>query len=105
MSSLHERSSCKLRGVELSSGDASKRIQVAGAGRQDDGRGQARRRGFPIPLAPLAFAIEIVAQRLLVEAWLAAAWLVRVRRPETRAVGRQHLVDEQDASGGIAAEL
>ena len=42
-------------------------------------------------------AFEVVADELLVEARLRAAGAVAVLRPEARRVGRQHLVDQDDA--------
>src|SRR5689334_12227673 len=68
------------------------------------GRKRGRRR-LAIPSSRATLAIEIVAQGLLVEAWLRAAGRVLVRGPEPRAVRRHHLIDEQDAPRRIAAEL
>src|SRR5437867_3372054 len=54
-----------------------------------------RGRGVAGPL-PLGLpAREVVAQRLLVEARLAPPWLVAIRRPEARRVGREDLVDHE----------
>src|SRR3982750_3236642 len=105
MSNLRERSSCKLRDVELRSGDAPEGVEIARARRVDDGDGKGRRRSFTVPLALLALPFEIVPQWLLVEAGLRAAWRIRLRRPETRAVRRQYLVDEENSTVGRATEL
>src|ERR1700736_4086610 len=64
----------------------------------DDARGQGWRRGVAIPAADVALGVEIVAQRLLVETRLRLAGFVDVDRPETRAVRRHHLVDQDDAA-------
>ena len=57
-----------------------------------------RRRAAPdrARLVPVE-RLELVAHELLVEARLALAGLVVVRRPEARRVGREHLVDEDAA--------
>ena len=80
-------------------------LEIALAGRLHHARRQRRRRGVAVPAAGAALGVEIVAQRLLVEARLRLAGLVDVRRPEPRAVGRHHLVDQDDAAVAVAAEL
>src|SRR6266498_4622174 len=62
--------------------------------------GQRRRRRVAVPASLLLQAREVVAQRLLVEARLAAPRLVAVRRPEARRVGREDLVDDEQAPVG-----
>src|SRR6202012_5009755 len=64
------RSLCEL---QLGPGDAAIGLQIALAGGVDDACRQRRRRGFAVPAAGVAFDVEIIAQRLLVEArlWLA----------------------------------
>src|SRR2546422_4423171 len=76
--------------------DQSVRFQVPPSGRLDDLRRQRRRRRVAVPLPLLLQAREVVAQRLLVEARLAPPWLVAVRRPEARRVGREDLVDRSE---------
>src|SRR2546427_4978616 len=66
---------------------------------------QRRRRGVPVPLAVLLQAREVVPQRLLVEARLAPAGRIPVGRPEPRRVGREKLVDHEQAAGRRRAEL
>src|SRR2546428_13720304 len=66
---------------------------------------QRRRRCVAVPLALLLQAREIVAQRLLVEARLAPARCVAIGRPEPGGVGRENLVDHEQATVGRAAEL
>src|SRR5207249_5496072 len=66
---------------------------------------KGRRRGGAVPLADLLQTREVIAQRLLVEARLAPAGRVPVGRPEARRVGRQYLVDHEQATVGRAAEL
>src|SRR5262249_2946540 len=68
-------------------------------------RRQRRRRGIAIPAAGAALGVKIIAQGLLVETRLRLAGLVGVHRPEAGAVRRHHLIDQDDASVPIAAEL
>src|SRR6185437_4862670 len=58
-----------------------------------------------VPLALLLEPGEVVAQRLLVEARLAPAGRVPVGGPEAGGVGRQHLVDHEQATVGRGPEL
>src|SRR5262249_48894422 len=97
-------------GVQMScrhvlAGQSAIGIEIAPAGRFDDFGRQLGRRRVAVPAAGVALDVEPVAQRLLVEAGLRIAGPVAVERPETRAVGRHHLVDQQDLAGGTAAEL
>src|SRR5690349_8294603 len=60
---------------------------------------------FAIPAASATLAIEIVAQGLLVEAWLRAARYVLVSGPEARAVRRHHLIDQEHAPRSVTPEF
>src|SRR6266702_1267774 len=80
-------------------------LDVALARRIDNAGGQGWWRGVAVPPAGVALGVEIVAQRLLVEARLRLAGFVDVDRPEPRAVRRHHLVDQDDASIPVAAEF
>ena len=51
-------------------------LQISLAGRIHDDRRQRRRRGIAVPAACVALGVEIVAQRLLVEARLRPAGLI-----------------------------
>src|SRR4029079_881844 len=66
---------------------------------------QRRGRGVAVPAAGAALGVEVVAQRLLVEAGLRRAGLVNIRRPEPRTVGGHHLIDQDDAAAAVAAEF
>src|SRR4051812_14620101 len=78
--------------------DAAIGFEVAlAAGIHHAGR-QRRWRGVAVPAAGAALGVEIVTQRLFVEAGLRLAGLVDTGRPEARAVGGHHLVDQDDAS-------
>src|SRR5439155_7767501 len=69
------------------------RLQIFVARPGDNfGRELGRRRR----LVPLQ-CLEIIADELLVEAGLAAAGPVLIGRPETRRVGRQHFVNEDQS--------
>src|SRR5260221_2751263 len=80
-------------------------FEIAVAGRINDAGRQRRWRGVAVPAAGFSLGVEIVAQRLLVEARLALAGLVDVDGPEPRTVGGHHLVDQNDAAILVAAEL
>src|SRR5207247_5634883 len=75
--------------------DQAVRLPIALARRLHDLRRQRWWRRVAVPLPLLLQAREVVAQRLLVEARLAPPWLVAVRRPEARRVGREHPVDHE----------
>src|SRR5688572_12191760 len=83
-------------GIQWSSRDEPVRLEVSLARRLDNALGQRGSGRVAVPASGLALTVEVIAQRLLVEARLAATWLIAVRRPEARAVRRQHLVDQQD---------
>src|SRR2546426_2847335 len=85
--------------------DQSVRLEVPLARAPAHLRRQWRGRRVAVPLAFLLQAGEIVAQRLLVEARLALAGPVAVRRPEPRGVGREDLVDHEQPPVGRRAEL
>src|SRR6266513_3354387 len=91
--------------LQLLPGDPSIRLQVPLARRLHDFARKRRRGGVAVPLALLLQSSEVVPQRLLVEARLAAAGSVAVRGPEARRVGRQDLVDHEQATVGRGAEL
>src|SRR5476651_2631597 len=80
-------------------------FEIALAGGVHDFRRQLRRRSIAVPSPGVALDIEPVAQRLLVEAGLRLAWRISIERPEARAVGRHHLVDQQDLAVLGAPEL
>src|SRR5947209_6639667 len=85
--------------------DAAIGLEVAFAGGiHDAGR---QRRGWRVAVPPpgAALRVEVVAERLLVEARLRLTWLVHVLRPESRTVGCHHLVDQDDAAILVPAEL
>src|SRR4051812_35302004 len=105
MQVLRARSSSKLREIQFRSSDAAECVEITSAGRVNDRRWQRRRRRFAVPLADLPLAIEIIAQGLLVEARLSATRRVRIRRPEPRAVRREHFVDEDHLARAIMPEL
>src|SRR6185503_17565899 len=86
-------------------GDAQERIQITLAGCANDVRRQGRRRSFAIPATRATLVIEIVAKRLLVEARLRSPRRVMLGWPEARAVGREHFIDQRDATIAIATEL
>src|SRR5204862_1763424 len=86
-------------------GDALECVAIPSAGRLDHCGGQRRRRRFAIPSARAALTLEVVAQGLLVEARLRPAGRVALGRPEARAVGCQHFVDEPNRPRAVAAEL
>src|ERR1700754_4907143 len=90
---------------KVSAGDQLVRLEVTLARRVHHARRQWRRWSVAVPAAGAPFRIEIIAQRLLVEARLRPAGRVDIRRPEPRAVGGHHLVDQDDAAVGVAAEF
>src|SRR5262249_39120101 len=73
-------------------------IKVSFARSVDDLGRQVRWRSLTVPSPGSPLAVEIVTQRLLVEARLPTSGCVTLRRPEPRAVGSQHLVDQEDAA-------
>src|SRR5437016_14393918 len=94
-----------LSSLQLCSGDASVSVAIALAGRVHDFCRQRRGGSLAIPL-PLFLQIgQVIAQRLFVEARLAAAYLIAVGRPEARGVRRQDLVDDEQLTVGRRAEL
>src|SRR5689334_5178304 len=58
----------RVRQGERRPGDAAERVEVATARRVDDLRRKRGRRRLAVPAASLSFSVEIIAQRLLVEA-------------------------------------
>src|ERR1700689_5103564 len=80
-------------------------LEITLAGGVNDLGGQWRRRCIAVPAAGAALGVEIIAQRLLVEARLRPARRVGIRGPEPGAVGRHHLVDQDDVPILVAAEL
>src|SRR6185312_1800078 len=81
------------------------RLEIPLAGRIHHAVGQRRGRGVAVPAAGLSLGVEIVAQWLLVEGRLRPAGLVDIGGPEPRTVRRYHLVDQDDAAVGRAAEF
>src|SRR3954470_13237603 len=90
---------------ERSAGEPVEGVEIAEAGRLDHAHRERGTRGLAIPPAGTPFGVQIVAQGLLVEARLRTAGLIAVRRPEARAVGGEHFVDQADCAVAIAAEL
>src|SRR5439155_21080393 len=90
---------------ELTTRDAAIGLEIARAGGVYHARRQRRRRRLAVPAAAAALGVEIIAQRLLVEARLRLAWSVGIRGPEPRTVGGHRLVDQDDAAAFITAEL
>src|SRR5882757_9650005 len=80
-------------------------FEIALAGRIDHAGRQRRRRAVAVPAPGFPLGVEIVAQRLLVEARLALAGLVDVDGPEPRTVRCHHFVDQNDAAVTVAAEF
>src|SRR5262249_1246630 len=64
-----------------------------------------RWRSLTVPSFSSPLAVEIVTQRLLVEAQLPTSGFVTLRRPEPGAVGGQHLVDQEDVAVCAAPKL
>src|SRR3954466_10339753 len=77
-------------------GDSLEGIEISITRRVDHPGGEWGRRRLTIPPARATLAIEIVAERLLVEARLRPARRVDVGGPEARAVGCEHFVDQAD---------
>src|SRR5204862_7450273 len=90
---------------ELAAGQPAIGLAVALAGGVDHAGGQPGRGCVAVPAAGMALDIEPVAQRLLVEAGLRLARPIAIGRPEARAVGGHHLVDQQDLARPGGAEL
>src|SRR5438128_1257424 len=80
-------------------------FEIALARRVHHARRQRRSGGVAVPAAGAALRVEIIAQRLLVEARLRLAGLVGIDRPEARGIRRHHFVDQDDAAVPVAAEL
>src|SRR5213596_3716385 len=91
--------------LQLGSRNAAIRIPVALARRLHHLVRQRRRRRLSIPLSLLLQARQVVAQRLLVEAWLALARLIAVGRPKPRGIGSEDLVDDDQVAVGRGPEL
>src|SRR3954463_6913557 len=90
---------------ELPAGDAAIGFQITLAGGLDHAGGQRGRGRLAVPAAGAALGVEVIAQRLLVEARLRLSRAIGVRRPEPRTVRRHHLVDQDDATGLVPAEF
>src|SRR5436309_16043019 len=93
MAILRARSS-----LQLCSGDAAVGVTIAFTRRVHDLGRQCRWRRLAVPLSMLLQIGEVIAERLLVEAWLAAPLLIAVRRPKTRGGGSQDLVDHDEVA-------
>src|SRR6267143_5160567 len=100
MAILRARSS-----LQLCSGDAAVGIPIAFTRRVHDLRRQRWWWRFSVPLSLLLQIGQVIAQRLLVEARLAASCLIAVGRPEARRVGRQDLVDDDQLAVPRRAEF
>src|SRR5713226_2181514 len=90
---------------QFGAGDTPIGLQITLAGGVHDAGWQWRRRGFAVPAAGAAFRVEVIAQRLLVEARLRLAGPVGVGGPEPRTVGGHHLVDQDNSSIAVPAEF
>src|SRR5262245_21660171 len=89
---LFSRFCVQASNLQLAPRHAPIRLKIALARRLHHAGRQRRRRRVAVPAAGAALAVEIIAQRLLVEAWLRLTGLVEVDRPEARRVRRHHLV-------------
>src|SRR5439155_12307690 len=85
-----------LSSLQLGSRNAPIRVPIALTGCVHDVGRQGRWRSLAIPRALLLQVRQVIAQRLFVEARLAAARLIAVGGPEARGVGRQDLVDDDE---------
>src|SRR6478752_1567779 len=94
-----------VRGVEGRAGEALEHLEIACRGGAHDLVRQRRRRSLAVPATGAPLTVEIIAQRLLVEARLRTAGRILLGRPEARAVRREHLVDEADGTVAVASEL
>src|SRR5258708_3731913 len=103
MATLRGPSSC--RDLQPLPGEQSEGFAIAGARRCDHDRRQWGRRVVAVPFPVVLEAREEVAQRLLVETWLARAGGVPVGGPEARGIGRQDLVDHEQGAVRRRAEL
>src|SRR5688572_10121238 len=81
---------CHLPPWKLAAGKLLESFHILLSSLIDDVAGEHRGRAILVP----ARCYEPVAHKLLVERWLPPAWSVLICGPESRAVGRQHLVDE-----------
>src|SRR5688572_3560509 len=79
--------------TQVFAGQPAECLDIPVAGARHDVVGQARDRGLFVP----PDALEIIADELLVEARLGTAGLVLVARPESRRVGGQHFIDQNQA--------
>src|SRR5581483_2074260 len=86
-------------------GDAAECVEVPLARRPNNVRRQRWRRRLAVPSARAPLQVEIVAQRLLVEARLHATQLIVLNGPEAQTVGSQDFVDQRDAALTVASEL
>src|SRR5581483_432639 len=91
--------------LEIVASDAAIGFEIAPAGRIHDAGRQWRRRRFAVPAAGATLGVEIIAQRLLVEARLRLPRFVDVGGPEPRTVRGHDLVDQDDAPLRVAAEF
>src|SRR3954464_10896181 len=93
------------------SGQATIDIEVALARRVDHFLRQRRWRIVAVPPPGAPLRIEVVAERLFVEAGLPMSRFITVRGPEPRAVRREHFINQYNLlgpvspSGGHTAEL
>src|SRR5436305_2073387 len=84
--------------IQLAARETAICLKIAEAGRGYDLRRQRRCRRVAVPPTRTPLGVEPITQRLLVEARLRATGDVAIGGPEPRAVGRQRLVDEDDAA-------
>src|SRR5436190_10286262 len=69
-------------------------FEVALARRVDHFFRKSRWWVVPVPPSRPPLCLEIVAERLLVEAWLRVTRFIAVRGPEARAVGGEHFIHQ-----------
>src|SRR5215203_2864388 len=86
-------------------GDALERIEVSSARRVHHRRRKWRRWCLTVPPPRTSLNVEVVAQRLFVEARLRPAGRVALGGPEARAVRGQHFIDQANRARGVTAEL
>src|SRR5260221_3852677 len=89
----YEESSWPRRSRQLPAGQSPKRLEILLARFHHDIVGQRRHRWLFVPFD----AFEIIAHELLIEAWWRSAWGVAVGGPESRRVGREHFINQNQS--------
>src|ERR1700722_18558737 len=98
MATLLAQSSCERRRIERVPRNAAKRVEIARGRRGHHVVGQRGRRRVAVPASSEPFALQIVAQWLLVEAGWGGAEVVRLSSPKPRAIWRHHFVYQYNLS-------